>query len=66
LDSVKNKNEIFDWKKVRNRLNEVCENETGSFKIQEIFNSGHYADKKDIFDCIRAKIPILITNKFGN
>lgn len=66
LEAVKSKTEVFDWKKVSNRLFEVCENETGSFKIQEIFNSGTWADKREIFETIKDKIPLMIVNKFGN
>lgn len=40
LENVKSKTEPFDWRRVKNSLVDVCENETGSFKVQEIFNSG--------------------------
>lgn len=57
---------MFDWRKVKDRLIEVCENETGSFKVQEIFNSGAYCEKKEIFEQIKHSIRRLISNKFGN
>lgn len=66
IDKVKRYREEFDYRRVKHMLFDVCVNETGSFKLQEIFNSSPHADRVEVFTILKPHIYELMINKFGN
>jgi len=66
LEKVKAKSHLFDYRLVKAQLVDVCMNETGSFKIQEIFNNGAYTEKIEIFEEIKDHFPAMMIDRFGN